>query len=60
MKVILDLTVLSVVLKVNYSHWEDQAKQTFQNGVRDWENIFGDFAESFPVTKNQEQEVLQE
>lgn len=46
--------------KVNYSHWEDQAKQTSQTSVRDWENTFGDFAEPFSVTKNQEREVLQQ
>lgn len=46
--------------KVNDSHWEDQAKQTYQIGVRNWENTIENFAKSFSGNKNQEQEALQQ
>lgn len=46
--------------KVNDSHWENQAKQTSQTGVRNWKNIIGNFAKSFSGNKNQEQETLQQ
>lgn len=36
---------------MNDSHWEDQAKQTCQTGVRNWENIIENFAKSFSRTK---------
>lgn len=46
--------------KVNDSHWEDQAKQTCQTGVRNWENIIENFAKSFSGNKNQEQKALKQ